>query len=54
MAAHHASGNGGQYSMFIPALDLVIAVNGGNYADAGSFYALRELIPKHILPALVR
>ena len=54
VAAHYAAGNGGQYSMFIPALDLVIATNGGNYADAGGFYALRELIPKYILPALVR
>jgi CubicO group peptidase (beta-lactamase class C family) len=54
VVAHHASGNGGQFSMFIPALDLVIATYAGNYADAGGFYALRELIPKYILPALVR
>jgi CubicO group peptidase (beta-lactamase class C family) len=54
VVAHHASGNGGQFSMFIPALDLVIATYGGNYADAGGFYALRELIPRYILPALVR
>ena len=52
--AHHASGNGGQYSMFIPELDLVIATYAGNYADAGGFYALRELVPKYILPALVK
>jgi len=51
--AYHASGNGGQYSMFIPELDLVIATYSGNYADAGGFYALRELVPKFILPALV-
>jgi CubicO group peptidase (beta-lactamase class C family) len=54
VAAHHASGNGGQFSMFIPELNLVIATYGGNYADVGGFYALRELIPKYILPALVR
>jgi hypothetical protein len=26
----------------------------GNHADGGDFYALRELVPKFILPALVR
>ena len=54
VVAHHASGNGGQYSMFIPALDLVVATYAGNYADAGGFYALRELVPKYILPALLK
>jgi CubicO group peptidase (beta-lactamase class C family) len=52
--AHHASGNGGQYSIFIPELGLVIAALGGNYADRGNFVTLRELIPRHILPAVVR
>jgi CubicO group peptidase (beta-lactamase class C family) len=52
--AHHASGNGGQYSMFIPDLDLVVATYAGNYADAGGFYGLRDLVPKYILPALVK
>ena len=52
--AYHASGNGGQYSMFIPDLNLVIATYSGNYADSGGFFALRELVPKFILPALER
>ena len=52
--AHHASGNGGQFSMFIPELGIVIATFSGNYADAGGFFALRELVPKYILPALER
>lgn len=54
VVAHHASGNGGQYSMFIPELDLVIATYAGNYADPNGFYGLRELVPKYILPALVK
>ena len=54
VVAHHASGNGGQYSLYIPDLSLVIATFSGNYNDPGGFYALRELIPKQILPALVR
>ena len=40
--------------MFIPELDLVIATYAGNYADPGGFYALRELVPKYILPALLK
>jgi CubicO group peptidase (beta-lactamase class C family) len=54
VVAHHASGNGGQYSMFIPELDLVVAIFAGNYADAGGFYGLRDLLPKYILPAVVK
>jgi hypothetical protein len=54
VVAHHASGNGGQYSMFIPDLGLVIATYSGNYNDPGGFYALRELVPKQILPAIVK
>ena len=50
--AHHASGNGGQFAIFFPELALVVATLGGNYADVGGFFTLRELIPKHILPAL--
>ena len=52
--AHEASGNGGQFSVYIPDLDLVVGVFGGNYADRGGFYAIRELIPNWILPAIVK
>jgi CubicO group peptidase (beta-lactamase class C family) len=52
--AHHASGNGGQYSLFIPDLGLTVVTYGGNYNDPGGFYTLRELIPKYILPAVVK
>ena len=51
--AHHASGNGGQYSLYLPELDLVVATYGGNYADRGGFVSTRELIPQWILPAIV-
>ena len=51
---HMASGNGGQFSVYIPDLDLVVGVFGGNYADRGGFYAIRELIPNRILPAIVK
>jgi CubicO group peptidase (beta-lactamase class C family) len=52
--AHYASGNGGQVAVFIPELGLVIAAWGGNYNDPGGFVSVRELIPQHILPAIVR
>jgi CubicO group peptidase (beta-lactamase class C family) len=54
VTAHHMSGNGGQYSLFIPDLGLAIATYGGNYNDPSGFYALRELIPRQILPAIIR
>lgn len=43
-----------KYAMFIPELDLVIATYGGSHADRGGFVTLRQLIPEHILPAIVR
>ena len=51
---YHASGNGGQYAMFIPDLGLVIAAFGGNYNDRGGFVSITELIPQQILPAIER
>jgi CubicO group peptidase (beta-lactamase class C family) len=50
--AYQMSGNGGQYNMFIPDLDLVIGVWGGNYADRGGFFAITDLVPKDILTAI--
>ena len=51
---YHASGNGGQYAMFIPDLGLVVAAFGGNYNDRGGFVSITELIPQQILPAIDR
>jgi CubicO group peptidase (beta-lactamase class C family) len=47
-----AGGNGGQVSMAIPDLDLVIAFTGGNYNDAVLFTGQRVYVPKYILPAV--
>jgi CubicO group peptidase (beta-lactamase class C family) len=47
-----AAGNGGQISMAIPELDLVIAFTGGNYADASLFIPQRKIVPEQILPAV--
>ena len=47
-----AGGNGGQVSMAIPDLDLVIAFTGGNYNDSVLFTGQRVYVPKYILPAV--
>lgn len=52
--AYHASGNGGQFSLFIPDLDMVVGVFGGNYADRGGLVSITDLIPKWILPAVLK
>ena len=50
--AFFAGGNGGQISMAIPDLDLVIAFTGGNYSDAATFRAQRTFVPEYLLPAV--
>jgi CubicO group peptidase (beta-lactamase class C family) len=52
--AYYAAGNGGQYSMFIPELGLVVGAYGGNYAERAGSITVRELIPNYILTAIVR
>jgi CubicO group peptidase (beta-lactamase class C family) len=49
--AYYAVGNGSQFAMFIPELDLVIGHHAGNYND-GSNTMLGQLIPRVILPAI--
>jgi CubicO group peptidase (beta-lactamase class C family) len=52
--AFYAAGNGGQIVMGIPALDLVVAIYGGNYADPIIFQIQKQLVPQYVLPAVVR
>ena len=49
--AYYMVGNGSQFSMYIPELDLVIGHYAGNYND-GSNTMLAQLIPQVILPAV--
>ncbi|HEU4885424.1 MAG TPA: serine hydrolase [Longimicrobium sp.] len=51
--AYYASGNGGQYVMVVPDLDLVIAVYGGNYNERAGGLMVSEMIPRYILPAVM-
>ena len=50
--AYFAGGNGGQVSIGIPELNLVIAMTGGNYADGAMFRSQRQFVPLDILPAV--
>ena len=50
--AFFASGNGGQEALVIPALDLVVAVYGGNQNEAAGWTMITDLIPRYILPAI--
>jgi CubicO group peptidase (beta-lactamase class C family) len=47
-----AAGNGGQISMAIPDLDLVIEFTGGSYSEPALFIPQRVLVPQDILPAV--
>ena len=50
--AYYASGNGGNYVLVFPELDMVVAFFAGNYADHAVQVTLKEYIPKFILSAL--
>ncbi|HEX3473860.1 MAG TPA: serine hydrolase, partial [Kofleriaceae bacterium] len=53
LRAWFAAGNGGQTVMVVPALDLVIAIYGGNYSDPpAAVHVQQDLAPTYILPAV--
>jgi CubicO group peptidase (beta-lactamase class C family) len=52
--AFFASGNGGNEVVVIPALDMVVAVYGGNYNESAGWAMVMNLIPSYILPAIDR
>ncbi len=50
--AFSAEGNGGQFVIVVPALDLVIGITGGSYGEFNQWYRWElELVPQFILPA---
>lgn len=50
--AFFAGGNGGQVSIGIPELDLVIAFTGGSYADPALWKSQQVYVPEYILPTV--
>ena len=53
LRAHFMGGNGGQIAMLVPALQLSIVFNAGNYSDRVGFRIQEDLIPNYILPAIL-
>jgi CubicO group peptidase (beta-lactamase class C family) len=51
----HAAGNGGQFLIVIPELDLVVMFTAGNYSNGQTSNKFRdEMLPQLILPAVKR
>jgi len=47
-----AEGNGGQFVIVVPDLDLVVGITGGSYGEFDQWYRWElELLPQYILPA---
>lgn len=50
---YEANGNGGQFVMVFPGLDLTVGFTAGSYGDYGTWRKIRdELVPRFILPAI--
>jgi len=51
---YEAGGNGGQFVIAIPELDMVVGFTGGNYGDFATWYGfMTEWLPRYIIPSAV-
>jgi CubicO group peptidase (beta-lactamase class C family) len=49
---YYAAGNGGQYVLVLPDLDMVVGITGGDYAERDKFFLWEsQLVPQYIIPA---
>jgi CubicO group peptidase (beta-lactamase class C family) len=49
---YYAAGNGGQYVLVLPDLDMVVGITGGDYAERDKFFPWEsQLVPQYIIPA---
>ncbi len=48
-------GNGGQYTIVIPSLDMVIGFTGGDYGEARKFFLWEiDFVDKYLIPAVIK
>lgn len=48
-----AGGNGGQYIIGVPDLELLVVMYGGAYSTAGTFAGREDFLPGYLIPAAV-
>jgi len=50
---YYAAGNGGQYIIVLPELDMVVVMNGGDYSQAKKYYPFEsDLLQRYIIAAV--
>lgn len=49
-----AEGNGGQFIIVVPELELTVMIAAGNYGDFAQWYRFQDMVPKYVIPAVLK